>query len=347
LKILLVKLSSLGDVVHTLPAWADIRRALPQAQVAWVVEPAFAPLLRAAGVGHVVEAPLRRWRGQWFSTASRAERLTLRTALQADAWDAVIDLQGLVKSAWVMGQARRSPSGFTCGLGNRTDGSSWEWPVRWMQQRSIVLPAHLHAVARSRLLVAKALGLADPSLVGSAAGPAMCLPGPPGVGAKPGDSALSRTVVLVHGTSRADKLWPEASWLALGQALLGQGWRLALPSAGQVERERAQRLAQALGPDAVAWPELSLDDLAKRMAQCAGCVGVDSGVSHIAVALDLPHVQIYNLPTAWRTGPVAGVFGSHRQVSVQAPEPGHQATPPSVDQVWSAWLGVSPGQPGG
>lgn len=312
--------------MHALPAWADLRRALPQANVSWVVEPAFAPLLRLAGVSGVIEAPLRSWRGRWFSAEARTGRAQLRAALQADAWDAVIDLQGLVKSAWVMKQCRLAEGGFTAGLGNRTDGSGWEWPVRWMQQRSLRLPRHVHAVQRSRLLVAAALGLPEPEV---SSAPAL----------RPARASPDNTVALVHGTSRADKLWPETQWVELGQHLVRNGFTVALPAAGADERSRAARLAQAIGVGAHAWREMPLDELAVRMASCAGCVGVDSGVSHIAVALGLPHVQIYNLPTAWRTGPLAGVFGTGRQVAVEA-HAGEVA--PSTDAVLTAWQQVAP-----
>lgn len=312
--------------MHALPAWADLRRALPQARVSWVVEPAFAPLLRLAGVSGVIEAPLRSWRGRWFSAEARTGRAQLRAALQADAWDAVIDLQGLVKSAWVMKQCCLAEGGFTAGLGNRTDGSGWEWPVRWMQQRSLRLPRHVHAVQRSRLLVAAALGLPEPEV---SSAPAL----------RPARATPDNTVALVHGTSRADKLWPETQWVELGQQLVHEGFTVALPAAGAVERSRAARLAQAIGVGAQAWPEMPLDELAVRMASCAGCVGVDSGVSHIAVALGLPHVQIYNLPTAWRTGPLAGVFGTGRQVAVEA-QAGEVA--PSTARVLTAWRQVAP-----
>ena len=95
----------------------------------------------------------------------------------------------------------------------------------------------------------------------------------------------------------------------------------------RAERERAQRLAVALGPQAVVWPKLDLGALSDRLATCAGVVGVDSGLSHIATALDRPHVQVYNFDTAWRTGPV----GRPRQVCVFA------SPTPSVDAVWQAW----------
>ena len=119
-----------------------------------------------------------------------------------------------------------------------------------------------------------------------------------------------RCVALVHGTSRDDKCWPEAQWLELGRRLIAQGFTLGLPHGNDAERERGERLAAALGPQAQVWPRLDLGQLTDRLAACAGVIGVDSGLSHIAVALDLPHVQIYNFDTAWRTGPPAIRLGA-------------------------------------
>jgi heptosyltransferase I len=119
---------------------------------------------------------------------------------------------------------------------------------------------------------------------------------------RPTPEVLLQTVALVHGSSRADKAWPLAHWQVLGQALQAQGFQLALPHASDAELQTAQAVASAC-PGAVIWPRCDLVELTQRLAACMGVVGVDSGVSHIAVALGLPHVQIYNFDTAWRTGP--------------------------------------------
>jgi heptosyltransferase-1 len=136
-------------------------------------------------------------------------------------------------------------------------------------------------------------------------------------------------VVCVHGTSREDKLWPEAHWLALGRQLLQRGQVPVFVHGNAAEEVRSQRLCAAL-PGSQVWPAMKLDELTQRMAAAHGVIGVDSGVSHIAVALGLPHVQIYNVDTAWRTGPQH----AKQQISVFA------RPCPSVDSVWQAWLQV-------
>ncbi len=331
MKILIVKLSSLGDVVHAMPAVQDLRRALPQAQIDWVVEPAFAPLLRrCSGVQRVIECDLRRWRHSPLAAATRSGWRAFRAELQAQAYDRVIDLQGLSKSALVAWLARLAPGGHRVALGNRSDGSSYEAPTRWMADQVVQLPPHIGAVARSRALCAQALGYPLPKILSFGLAARV----PLGHAAMENEAGLRlgpKVVVLAHGSSRADKLWPVAAWQALGQRLLAQGFTLALPHGSDAELQQAQAIAQALS-GAQVWPRLGLDALTDAMAQCAGVIGVDSGLSHIAVALDLPHVQIYNFDTAWRTGPAPGP----RQCSVLG------RPSPSLDQVWRAWETVGP-----
>jgi heptosyltransferase I len=342
LKILIVKLSSLGDVVHAMPAVQDLRAALPNVQVDWVVERAFAPLVqRVEGVGRVIAFDLRRWRKSPFSNSARQEWAAFKTALQQDAYDAVIDLQGLTKSALVSWLARTAPQGQRYGLGNQTDGSAFEAPARWVADVPITLSPHVHAVQRSRLLCAAALGyeITGPERFGLKPGVlAATMPLPVQLGVVPtplGQAAHSfvprkPVVALVHGTSRADKQWPLESWVALGRKLNHQGFGVALAHGSAAERAISEAIATQLD-DAWVWPSMGLDALTDTMAHCAGVVGVDSGLSHIAVALDLPHVQIYNFDTAWRTGPQTTHPIRARQLSVYA------APHPSVDSVWNAW----------
>jgi heptosyltransferase-1 len=330
LKILIVKLTSLGDVVHAMPAVQDIRRALPQAQIDWVVERSLAPLVRCcAGVNRVIGCELRRWRQFLFSARTRQDWRAFKTELQLDAYDAVIDLQGLTKSALVSRLARLTPNGRRYAMANQTDGSGYEAPTRWLADVAISVPPHSHAVARSRALCAHALSYQLPDLLSFGLLPPVS-PVPAAI--QTTVPAQRAVVALVHGTSRADKQWPLAHWRALGQRLNVSGYTVALPQGNAAEQQAAREIASALS-NTVVWPRLELDALTAALSRCAGVVGVDSGLSHIAVALDLLHVQIYNFDTAWRTGPQVGA----RQCSVFA-----QPTP-SVDAVWQAWLAVSTG----
>jgi heptosyltransferase-1 len=337
MRILIVKLSSLGDVVHAMPALQDIRQTCPRAQIDWVVERGFAPLVRrCAGVDRVIECELRRWRKSPLSAPTRQAWSAFRAELQRERYDAVIDLQGLSKSALVSWLARLAPRGRRYGLANQTEGSSFEAPTRWVADVAVPLPPHIHAVARSRELCARALGYEVPDtesygLLANADKTQFAI--------KKEELDVARpngVVALVHGTSRADKQWPLAHWRALGERLNANGYAVALPHGNDEEQRTAQDIASGLACASV-WPRLGLDALTDALAACVGVVGVDSGLSHIAVALDLPHVQIYNFDTAWRTGPRPArpelVEGRQRSVF---------ATPaPSVDAVWQAWLAVS------
>ncbi|HVZ46631.1 MAG TPA: lipopolysaccharide heptosyltransferase I [Ramlibacter sp.] len=320
MRILVVKLSSLGDVVHTLPAVQDIVRAVPHATIDWVVERGFAPLVqRCEGVRRVIPSELRRWRRALLAPATRAEWSAFRSRLREVEYDAVIDLQGLTKSAVVSRVARVSRQGRRYAMANRTDGASYELPTRWVADVAVRVEPRIHAMTRAREICARALGYEVPADLryGLSVHP------PEKAGAKP-------CIALIHGSSRADKCWPEASWAALAGRLVQQGFEVALPHGTDEELATSQRLAARIGPAATVWPRLSLDALLDRMAGCAGAIGVDSGLSHIAVALGLAHVQIYNFDTAWRTGPL----DTPHQASVFA------RPTPVVPEVWDAWTRV-------
>lgn len=322
MRVLIVKLSSLGDIVHALPVVADLQAAHPGVRIDWVAEPVFAPLLRQVpGIAEVIECPLRAWkRAGWLKPTTWAGMLAFRERLRRERYDAVIDLQGLTKSA-VVARLARGPS---YGLANRTEGSSHEAPARWLVTKAIRVEPHSHALDRSRELVAEALHTS----IGTA--PVFGLRGSD-IGS--GDASPPRTVVLIHGSSRADKLWPDAHWVELGRRLVDEGWEVALPQAGYDEGKRARAIAAAIGHGAEVWPQLDLGAFVERLGGAGGAIGVDSGPSHVAVALGLPHVQIYNFPTSWRTGPQPRHSGG-LQVSVEGDPV------PTVAAVWVAWKGV-------
>ena len=336
-RILVVKLSSLGDVVHAMPAVQDLRATLPDAHIDWVVERAFVPLVeRCEGVGRAIACDLRRWRKAPWSATTRREWGQFKLALRQQRYDLVVDLQGLSKSALVAWLARTSPQGRRVAMANQTEGSGYEAPTRWVADQAVRLEPHVHAVQRARLVCAAALAypVQGPAHFGLQAAtgaqsravtaPALAhLESNPFVPRKP-------FVALVHGTSRADKQWPLANWVALGQRLNHAGFAVALAHGNAAELATSQAIASALD-DAWVWPHLSLDALVDTMASCAGVVGVDSGLSHIAVALGLPHVQIYNFDTAWRTGPLGDRSAADKQLSVFA------APTPELNAVWQAW----------
>lgn len=312
MKVLIVKLSSLGDVVHTLPSAADIRLRFPDATIDWVVESAFSPIIeRTLSIDSVISCNLRSWRKNFFSFETWKEWRIFIKNLQKTQYDAVIDLQGLTKSGLIAWYAKVKPNGKKFAMANRTLGSSFETPTRWPAHFLIGIDPHTSAVKRARLTCAKALGYEVPQQESY------------GINLKHNNS---KKIMLVHGTSRKDKEWPIDSWIEICNRLNKQGFKVFLPHGNSYELIRSEKIAARVG-NAYVMPLGTIDEVIATMVECFGVVGVDSGLSHIAVALNLPHVQIYNFPTAWRTGPI----GKDHQISV-----GGTATP-SVDEVWSAW----------
>lgn len=318
MRILVVKLSSLGDVVQTLPVLHDLQARFPGAAVDWAVEEAFADLLRTTpGIARVIPVAQRRWRKARFAAATRAERRAARDALREKPYDAVIDFQGLMKSAWVARQARLAPGGFSATYGNKSELCGYEWPVRFLLQRMVPMPTRIHAVARARVLAARAFGYDTPGFAET----------PPSYPWRLDAPATPPQVLLAHGTTRADNEWPLAAWAEFGRALAADGFDLLVPQASDSEERFAGELAAAIGPRARVLPRMKLAALLAAMRGTAGLVGVDSGIAHMAVAVNLPVVEIFSQPRAWRAGPV----GQPHQCAV-----GGEAAP-SAAEVVAAW----------
>jgi len=277
MRILLVKTSSLGDVIHNLPVVSDIRRYVPGAIVDWCVEDAFTAIPRLhPGVEEVIPVALRRWRKTLFAARTWQEVATFRRQLRNNAYDAVIDTQGLLKSALIASRAQGPVSGYTADSAREPLASRF-------YDRCFNVGVTQHAVVRNRQLAAAALGyrIEGEAEYGIEA-PAVqfdWLPAQP-------------YVVFLTATSRDDKLWLETHWAALGRHLHNLGYCVVLPSGSAAERARASRLATAI-PGAVAAPQLSITELASLLAGSRAAVGVDTGLSHLAVALGTPTVALY------------------------------------------------------
>ena len=305
LKILLVKTSSLGDVVHNLPVASDIRRRYPEARIDWVVEEAYAPLVALhPSVAGVIPVAIRRWRSRPLGPSTWSEILDLRRRFGKQKYDAVIDTQGLIKSALLACAARGRRHGFDAGSA-REGFAARLYDVTHHVARS------LHAVTRNRLLAASALGYrADtPADYGIR------------VAADAADTQRrGRYAVFLHATSRADKLWPIDRWIGLGKALESRGMHCVLPWGGDEERRRSEAIAEALG--SVQIPALApIADVAAMLAGAAAVVGVDTGLTHLAAALGVPVIALF-----CGTDPaLTGVYGAARARNLGAagecPEP--------------------------
>lgn len=304
--IVLIKTSSLGDVLHNLPVVTDIRRHLPDAHIDWVVEESFAalPALHPA-VRRVITVAMRRWRRSWW--ASRVEMQGVCRELKGRHYDFALDTQGLLKSALITRctQAKR------CGY---DWGSAREPLASWFYNHTYAVARGQHAVERNRQLAAAALGYT--------------VEGAPDYGIRTPDVPLPWLpnrpyVALLHATSRDDKLWDERNWIALGGHLHQAGLGAVLPWGNEQERARAERLSTAI-PAAVCAPRLNLNEAAALLGGARAVVGVDTGLSHLAAALDVPTIGIY---TATDPG-LTGLYAGARAVNL-----GGKGTPPTVDEV--------------
>lgn len=318
MKVLIVKLSSLGDVIQTTPVVNDLHRCVPNVSIDWVVEEGFADLLtRVNGLRRIIPCAQRRWRKTPFAADTRLAWRAFWQTLQAESYDAVIDFQGLVKSAYVARGARLTRSGFSVTYGNASDLCAYEWPVKWMLSRTVPMEKTIHAVARYRTLAARALGYEGSGVLQS-------LPTYPFAAAARDDR---RGVMLAHGTTRSDNEWPFAHWLALGRKIMDQGDTVLVPQASEKERLWAHNLVEQLAGEARVLPRLSLAQVCDEMAQCKGVISVDSGLGHLAVALHLPVVQLFSQPRIQRAGPVG--------VAHQCAIGGDHV--PNADEAWHAW----------
>ena len=317
----MVKLSSLGDVIQTLPVLHDLQQHVPGVQIDWVVEEAFADLLHSVpSIQRVLPIAQRRWRQQPFGRASRHGWRAFWATLHESDYDLVIDFQGLIKSAWVARGAGLAPAGVSVTYANGSDLCAYEWPVRWLVKRTVPMEQSIHAVARYRSLAARACGQAASDWLAKP-------PTYPWPVVKPSEPRLA---VFAHGTTRLDNQWPFEHWLALGQGLIQTGWQVAVPQSNDRESQWAEQLQTALGEGSMVWPRMDLASLRLSMAKASLVVGVDSGLSHLAIAQHLPVVQIFSQPRVARAGPV----GYAHQEAVGG------ESPPQVDAVWSAYWRV-------
>ncbi|MCM2288285.1 MAG: lipopolysaccharide heptosyltransferase I [Sulfuritalea sp.] len=317
MRFLLVKTSSLGDVIHNLPVVTDLRAHFPEAEIDWVAEESFADIVRLhPGVRRMIPVALRRWRKSLLATDTWREMRAFRATLQAENYDLVIDTQGLLKSALIARMARGRRCGYSAAAAREPVAARF-------YDAAYDVPRNLHAVERNRRLASLAAGynVSDAADYGIAATPAPSHQGIPLRITPAGPNA-----VLLTATSRDDKLWPDQRWVALGRALHQRGLTCLLPSGSADERARAERLAQAI-PAAVALPPMSLTELAGQLAAARIVVGVDTGLVHLAAALGRPTLALFCASDPALTGVCA---------STPAINLGVRGQPPEVDAVLAA-----------
>ena len=308
MKILVIKSSSMGDIIHALPVAHDIRQALPEAELHWVAEESFRDIpTLAPAVSKVHVTAFRRWRKAILSGPVRAEMADVKNALRAEHYDVVLDIQGLMRSAMVARWAGVPATGYSWGTAREPIASL-------AYARKLDLPASLGAVRRYRMAAAEALGYEiDPER------PVFGLQ----ANAEPSVKPAGPYAALAVNTSRDEKLWPEEYWTHLGRKFAGAGLRSVLFWGSDVERERVERLVRTI-PGAEVAPRTTL-----ARAECV--VGVDTGLAHLGAALGRPSVGIFvSTPTETLKlvgdGPVRSLGGIGQC--------------PDVDEVWKALVAV-------
>ncbi len=305
--ILLIKTSSLGDVLHNLPAVTDICQHFPDAQIDWVVEEIFAalPALHPK-VLNIIPVAIRRWRKSWWN--SRAEMKATCQRLHQQQYDITLDTQGLFKSALITRCVQSPRYGY--------DWQSAREPISSLfYEHKFAVSKSLHAVERNRQLTGLAFGYTPQ--------------GAPDYGihapnlSLPWLNSSKPYIVLLHATSRDDKLWDEANWIAFGTQLANDGYQLILPWGSAKEQARSERLVASI-PNAICPPRLNLTEAAALLGNARAVIGVDTGLNHLAAALNVPTVGIYTA-----TDPVlTGLFAGNNAVNL-----GGKKLSPSVAEV--------------
>ncbi|TPK68755.1 MULTISPECIES: lipopolysaccharide heptosyltransferase I [unclassified Mesorhizobium] len=308
MKVLIVKTSSMGDVIHTFPALQDARRARPDIAFAWCVEEAFAGIVALhPAVGTIHTVAIRRWRKHLFDKATWREATALRRALRACRYDLVIDAQGLLKSALVARQAKAPIAGF--------DRSSAREPsATLLYDVGHAVPRNLHAIERTRRLFGQALGYRpDLSILDS------------GIVPPPGNltGIAGNTAFLLHGTSREDKKWPVEDWIETGRLLVERGMTPVTTWSDEREQAVAEAIARAV-PSTSIVPKSPLADIAAILGSSRLVIGADTGLTHLASAFGLPTVAVFLATEPGLTGP-RGPYASTLQAA-----PGERVSPARV-----------------
>ena len=325
MNILIIKLSSLGDVLHNLPIVWDIRAQYPNARIDWLVEESYvsllAPLLSNAdfkGLDHIIPIAVRRWKKNLLSEQTRKEWRVFRQNLLATQYDIVIETQGLLKAAWLTRLAARSANAVIAGLGNATEDSGYEPTVRWFYTDSVQVPLHCHAVARSRWVAAAAMDIPVPTSQPQFYPPAFLQ------SLKANATPFNAPYVLFfHATARAAKQWGESNWIALGNALAKQGKQVILPWGNAQEKAVSERLSTQIANSIIS-PAFNISEWFSVIANAALTLGVDTGLTHLSAMMNTPTIELYCDSPRWKTE----AYWSDNVENL-----GDSGQPPSIDTV--------------
>ncbi|EKE01984.1 MAG: hypothetical protein ACD_21C00011G0009 [uncultured bacterium] len=277
MNVLIVKTSSLGDVVHTLPALTDAKNAIPDISFDWVVEEDFAEIPEwHKAVKNVIPVAWRRWRKNLIKALVSGELKSFLKTLRQKKYDLIIDAQGLIKSAIITKIARGTSYGYD-------KNSAREPQAAFLYKNKIAVAKDQHAIARIRQLFAAALKYEMPNTDPNYGINTQLFPPP---------NNNEKYMVFFHGTSREEKCWHEQKWIDLAQFATANGFIVYLPWGNNIELARAKRIAQN-NNQAKVLPKLSLAAIVALLQSAKGAVAVDTGLGHVAAALGVPTISLY------------------------------------------------------
>ncbi len=362
MKILIVKLSSLGDVLHNLPVVWDLRTKYPAAQIDWVVEEGYIGLLEplktinspsgdsVTGINNIIPFALRRWkkslkRGEFIRSIQEyiAFKEQFKSGVFSD-YDLIIETQGLLKSAWVTHLANPNKTASVIGLANQTEFSGYEPLARMFYTDCVQVPFHSHAVDRSRWVMASALDLPVPD---RAASPPQFYPDTyvqSLVDAASLDFASTRIdlgldvskpyVMCFHATAGKSKRWSDDHWVTVGKTLVAKGIQVILPWGNDQEKEVSTQIARKISgayslvdSKAIVPSAFSIADAFGLVTGAKMTIGVDTGLTHLSAILGRPTIELYCDSPRWKT---EGYW------SPNIHNLGDKDRPPSVEEVLAA-----------
>jgi heptosyltransferase-1 len=299
MRILLVKMSSMGDIFHTFPAISDIKNHFPDAEIDWVVEDSFKEIVAwHPQVRKVIPLQLRRWVKQRDKNSWR-EFKAWRQAVRSETYDFIIDAQGLLKSAFIAKNARGN------GIDGYDKNSAREPVSRWFYKRTHAVDKNQHAVERTRQLVGKILGYTpEPQL---------------NFGINQNFAHIKkdpRKLIFIIGTSWVTKLWATSEWQDLTRIALDAGFNVEIIWGSSDEQAIADQIINACPEATRPAQRLSITTIAEKLVEAAGVIGLDTGFSHLAGALETPTIALYGATSPLKVG----LIGDHTR-NLQLSEP--------------------------
>jgi heptosyltransferase I len=358
MKILIVKLSSLGDVLHNLPIVWDLRAQYPHAQIDWVVEEGYVGLLEPlktspnfAGIDRIIPLAFRRWkkalkRGEFIQSIQ--EYIAFKAEIATTSYDLIIETQGLLKSAWVTKLANPQKTASVFGLANQTEFSGYEPWARKFYTDSVQVPFHCHAVDRSRWVAASAMDIAVPDRVlmppkfyPEAYLQSLVEAARLGFASTRVDLGFDVTkpyVMCFHATAGASKRWSDDHWVSVGKALVAKGIQVILPWGDDKEKAVSEQIARKIsgrpslvGSKAIVPNSFSIADAFGLIAGAQMTIGVDTGLTHLSAILGMPTIELYCDSPRWKT---EGYWSSNIH------NLGDKGQPPSVEEVLSVLTSI-------